>query len=146
MDDRLGDKLHQWNARTVVIDERRATLVACAERFILSFVEGSRSVYRARGVFLEMHASYADTRELPARGERVLVLRELVPFWKVGVEIVLAIEFRIIGELGTECHSHPQHVPDSLVIHNRQCPRMCHAYGADVHIRLCGKRVIARVA
>ena len=88
----FGDDFDQWSATAVVID--------------VSLRGGLRKTFMKvfRGVFFEVKAGDADALcgtgdfdvKPAARGERQFVLRDLVAFGEVGVEIVLAGEARTL--------------------------------------------------
>ena len=93
-----------------------------------------------------MHACDGDTCKFSPANERVLVLRELVTLREVGVKIILAIEFRIVGERASERRADTKHVPDRFPIDDRERSRVREAHWADVHIRPLFIGVVPRIA
>ena len=129
MDDGFRHELHKRDAGAVEVDEAHAFLVR-----------------RARRIFLEMHARYSDVRERAAFYERVLVLAYLEALGDVRVEVALAVELAVVGELAAKRRADAQDMPHGLAVRYRERPGVRKADGADVYVRVRLVRVIRRIA
>src|SRR3989344_5192068 len=69
-----------------------------------------------------------------------------MPLGKIGVVIILSVEFSIICQLPSKGCADVQHMPYRFPVDDRQGPWMCKAYRTDVYIgaRLVG--IVARAA
>ena len=96
-----------------------------------------------RGVLLEVEARDADPDlafrsrdvEVASEADRLVVLGDLIPLRKVGVEVVLPGEDRPLGDVAIErkpCH-HPE--LNGLLVGNRKGARVPEAYRAGVAVR-----------
>ncbi len=140
----FGDAFHQRNAGTVEVDERiRAARDAA--------VAGSR-VRRLSGVFFQMDARETaffhravlePVAHRTALRERHVVLRDLVIFRHVRIEVVLPVEFRKRGNFRVKGQTRADHVLDRDAVCNRQRTRKRKANRADLRVRLAAELVRA---
>ena len=93
-----------------------------------------------RRVLLEVDAVDANVAQPPARGQRDVVLADLVALRVVGIEVVLAVEDRPRGDLALERQGDLQRVADRLLVDHRQRARVRQADRAGVDVRLVAER------
>ena len=142
-DVRLGDDLHERRAAAVEVDERGLGSVDAPGR--------AADVDGLGGVLLEVRADDPDLTvavrprhdEPAARGERDVVLGDLVPLRQVGVEVVLPVEERTLGDLAAEGEAELDRPLDRRPVRHRQRPRMREADGAGARVRLLAPDVLA---
>ena len=142
-DVRLGDDL----------DERRAAAVEVDERVLGARdpPAGAADVDRLRGVLLEVRADDADLAvavrpghdEAPARGERDVVLGDLVALRQVGIPVVLAVEERPLGDLAAEREAEPHRPLDRLAVRHRQHAGVREADRAGARVLVLAPDVLA---
>ena len=138
---RLADALHQRHARAVEIDQRRRRAREPAVRArvrrlarVLFDVDARQPALAARAV-VEPVAHHAALRE------RHVVLRDLVILGHVGIEIVLAVELRVRGDLRAEREPRANHVLERLRVGHGQRARQRETHRAHVRVRLAAERV-----
>src|SRR3989344_159682 len=66
----------------------------------------------------------------------MFVLAQLVALGYVRIKIVLAVELRVVGQLGPYCRTYQQHFFDRLFVYNRKRTRVCHAHRAYIFVWL----------
>jgi hypothetical protein len=101
-------------------------------------------VHGLRRVLLEMRARDADglvavgarNHERAAPAERDVVLGDLVALRVVRVEVVLAVEERVLGDLAPERVAEFDRVLDRLRVRHRERARVCEADRAGTRVRL----------
>ena len=152
LDDGLAQQLQEALGRLGVVqvglghdlDERRAAAVEVDER-------GGRAVQASglgdvdvlRRILLEMRARDADRDaavvarhdEPPARAERLVVLADLVRLRQVGIEVVLAVEDRPLGDLAVEREPELDRLLDRAPVRHGQRAGEGEADRADVRVR-----------
>ncbi len=122
--------LDQRDAAAVEVDQALSRQRAAARRF----------VQQLAGVLLEVQAMEGDAlgvigeRQLAARGDRLLELRDLVALGQVGVEVVLARERRLRVEAAAECEREAGGEVDRLAIEHRQAARIAGAHRAGERV------------
>jgi hypothetical protein len=101
-------------------------------------------VDRLRGVLLEVRANDPNGsialalghRERAARAQRNVVLGDLVALREVGIEVVLAVEERVLGDLAPQREPEFDRRFDRGTVRHRQRTRMREADGTGVGVRL----------
>src|SRR3990167_5476658 len=81
-----------------------------------------------------MHTRNGNSCQRTTRNERVFILAYLIPLRKVGIKIVLSVEFRVIGQCPAERDADPKNVPYRFPIDDGEGPRMREAYWAYVRV------------
>src|SRR5205823_4162943 len=81
--------------------------------------------------------------EPAACAERLVVLADLVRLRQVGVEVVLAVEDRALGDLALEREPELDALLDRAAVRNRQRPRKREADGAGLRVRCAAEAVLA---
>ena len=100
-------------------------------------------VDRLGRVLLEVRADDADLTvavgarhdEAALRGERDVVLGDLVALRQVGIEVVLAVEERAVGDLAVERETELDRPLDRRPVRHRQGARVREAHGARAGVR-----------
>src|SRR5581483_10248032 len=104
---------------------------------------GCGDVHVLRGVLFEMRADDADL-DLAVRGwnlqaatdaQRLVVLGDLVGLRVVGIEVVLAVEDRTLGDLAVEREAELDRLFDCAAVRDRQRPRKREADRARLRVR-----------
>ena len=131
----LGDDLDERRAAAVEVDDRRVGAVDAPR---LPHVD------ELRRVLLEVHAVDAHVAQMARPAQRFVVLADLVRLGVVGIEVVLAVEDRAVGELAVERHPDHQPVLDRLLVDHRQRAGQAEADRAAVRVRLLAEGQRAR--
>ena len=140
----LGDALHQRHARAVEIHQR----IGAARD---ASVAGT-GVSRLAGILFEMDALeraaahrsvFTPVRHRAALRERHVVLRDLIIFGHIRIEIILAIELRERRNLRAEREARADHVLDGRAVGYRERARQRQADGTDLGVRLAAELVDA---
>src|SRR3989344_5810410 len=74
-----------------------------------------------------MHAGNIKIYQMSSEDYWILILRNLVALRDIGVKIILAVKFRKVCNLATNCKPDFYHMLYRFFIYNRQSPRVCHA-------------------
>ena len=122
------------------LDERRAGPVEVDERAVGAGdpALGAAHVHVLRRVLLEMGADDADLelavggrqRHLPVHAEGLVVLGDLVALRQVGIEVVLAVEDRALGDLAAEAEAEQHRHLDRALVRHGQRSRVRQAHRA----------------
>ncbi len=126
----LADDLHQRDARAVQVNQA----VRLATRLALQMTTG---------VFLQVDARDADAavlavdmdHQVAIGAQRHIILRDLIALGQVGIEVVLAVELRVFGDVAVERERRHDGVVNRLLVDDRQRPRKPHTDGAVVGVR-----------
>src|SRR5262249_8799228 len=78
----------------------------------------------------------------PVQTKRLVVLGDLVALRIVGVEVVLAVEYGVLGDRAVECEPEPDPALDRLPVRDRKCPGVGEADWASVAV--LGREVLER--
>jgi len=133
VDVRPGDDLHQGRAGAVEIYQgigRAGNPATFAAMDVLGCI------------FLLVHPLDPDSvclavycyMKLPIHRERLIILRDLVTLWQVGIKIILAVEDALFRDRAFHRQRYPGQVTNSLAVHHRQRPRVRQAYRADARV------------
>src|SRR5215217_39037 len=87
-----------------------------------------------------MHAVDAHVPQPAGRAERDVVLADLVALRVVGIEVVLAVEYRPRRDLALERQGDLQPEADGLLVDGRKRPGVGKAHRARVDVRLVAER------
>ncbi len=68
-------------------------------------------------------------------GDRLVVLRNLVALGKIGIEVVLAREDRVLAHLAIQRHRGQHRELHCLAVQHRQRARKAQAHRADIRVR-----------
>ena len=107
----LGDDLDQRRTAAVEVDNRLLRTVDATAR---------TEVDQLRRVLFEVDAVDRDVGEPAAAAERLVVLGDLVALGQVGIEVVLAVEDRALGQIAAERQADHQPEMDRSGVDDRQ--------------------------
>ena len=122
------------------LEQRRAGAVEVHARLVAALVVGGLA-----GVLLEVRA--ADAHDLglavvavdldaAVEAERLVVLADLVALREVGIEVVLAVPLRELGDVAAQGESRADGQPDRLAVEHRQCAGQAHDHRVDLRVRI----------
>ena len=130
----LAHALDQGHARAVEVDQRGVGIVDAAR--------GAR-VHGLAGVLFHVDARDADAAggavgqidvEVTAHADRQVVLADLVVLRHVRIEVVLAVEQRVRGDLAADSQADQDDAADRLAVGHRQRTGMAQADRAHVRV------------
>src|SRR5437588_661643 len=75
--------------------------------------------------------------------QRLVVLGYLVPLWEVGIEVVLAVKDRALGQVRAERQADHEAEMDGALVRDRQAARKPQADRACVRVRLLAEGQLA---
>ena len=141
---RRGDDLDERSAGSVDVDERA---VGTGDAAL-----GTAHVHVLRRVLLEMRPDDADLelavgrrqRHVPVHAERLVVLGDLVALRQVGIEVVLPMEGRALGDLAAEAEAEQDRHLDRALVRHGQRARMGEADRAGAGV--LGREVLELAA
>ena len=131
-DIRLGNDFHQRHAGAVEIHAAGAVKVRQLAHIFLEMRTGDADAGNA-AVKLEVHEAVG--------GGRLVVLRELVIFRRVGVEIIFPVELRVARDRTVEQITGQHGEAQRLFVGDGQHTGQAEADGTDVGVRLRAKQV-----
>src|SRR5271166_3201849 len=79
-------------------------------------------------------------QDLALADDRVLVLRDLIALWKIGIEVVLAVEDRAMIDLGLEAEPGANGLRHTFAVDDGEHPRHRRVNQRDVRIGLPPER------
>src|SRR3989338_10636110 len=91
-------------------------------------------MFVSSGILLEVHSSNIKSGQMPTSNDREFVLRDLIAFRNVRIEIIFPVKFGKIGDLAVQRQTDFNHLLDRALVYNRQRSGVSGANRADVHI------------
>src|SRR5690606_25594445 len=127
---RLGDDLHESDARAVQID------VALGRMLVVQALARVLLHVQARDADLLDRAVRQIDQELPLSHDRPRILRDLVSLRQVRIEIILPVEHRNVVDLRFQAEPRPHRLLDAIAVDDRQHAGHRRIDEADLAVRL----------
>ena len=128
----FGNDFQQWDAAAVIVNER---VTICMREFacVLFQMDAANA-----NVF---HAHFCFDLDDSVCSQGLVVLRDLIPFWQVGIEIILASKNTFGMDLTAERQPYTDRQFNGLFIQDRQRARLTRANRTNITVRFGSDRI-----